>query len=802
MAKKLDDFAKKYKESKEVYKRPSDDLPVEEKMNAKYFKEVTEYLFYLGATGQLYTSGILQGTSKFSILREYGRGEVPIEKYKDDIVGKDEHGGRRKTLINISWRPDLGYINTLSQMAGSYDKMDYDLKISAIDPSSDYERKERVANLKINTDNSLKQLAQSAGVEYIGDQEEGEPQFENTEDVDIFVKAGGLKLKSEISVQKAINKTKDYCSWRDLKAMLARDMRELGMSATKDYVDLADNTATLRYVDPDKLLIPFSKYTDFRDITMAGEIRMITIADLRNESELKEDKLCAIAKNYGFNGTLSEDNGVINRVSVREGMPYDHVIVYILDSAWLSSDLTYYTEKKIEKHGILEFKEKDHNYEIKQRDLNKGKTLNKYRRQYTYKCSWIIGSCEVYNYGKDYYQTREGEDGNKKAILPYHIVTTGEPSKLERIIADIDTINIITYKRRNAIANIPAPPGIIINKSALENVKFGGTIKSPIDLYQDLMEGGVLALDTENEMGDKVTSIHDIVGYIQTNLLEQFRIFSEQILESRRNIQLATGYNDVIDGSADNERRLKVEGEAKLEAANNAMQTEYSAMRTLIQNTYKNVIYRWQEITRFKNIKSDSTPLSQEDFDVIKSTSDISRNKFDLRVTLSASESERRMMMQELLNLKSQKAQTGAGGISEADYIMLYRVIMEDNNIALAQVLLAQAKKEQENKDMQKSMALQQQNAQVQMQSAQRAEEERRKTLFTETALKMLENQQISANKIQEIVAKADLEDGKAESETVRNILNQLNNPQANQILLAQVQEKINNWGGNKPQQQ
>ena len=57
---------------------------------------------------------------------------------------------------------------------------------------------------------------------------------------------------------------------------------------------------------------------------------------------------------------------------------------------------------------------------------------------------------------------------------------------------------------------------------------------------------------------------------------------------------------------------------------------------------------------------------------------------------------------------------------------------MEDNNIALAQVLLAQAKKEQENKDMQKSMALQQQNAQVQMQSAQSAEEELLRQVRTE----------------------------------------------------------------------
>lgn len=764
----LENFVNEYKKAKDgEYSFPSHDIDPEKKKEMDYYVKVCQHLFYLGATGQLYTNGLVTGRSKYGNLRLYSKGQINTDKYKPLLLGKDEQGNaRQKSFINISWRPDNGYLKTLDQIEGAYEKMDYDIEVSAIDPSSDYERKQRVAKMKVEADVGFKQLVAETGVSL----PEGEdPQFDSEQDIDLYVKAGGLKLKTEIAMQKAINATRQESKFRVLKQMCARDLRDLAFACIKDYVDYSTSCAMLRYADPDYLLIPRSKYPDFRDITIAGELRCMTIAELRNETHLTEEQLRTVAKNYGWSGQLPNDVYYGRMTGYVDGLPYDNIMTWVLDASWLSSDLEVYTEKIIEKYGVLQYKKKDYGFKPTSKDEKKGLKANEIRTQYCYKAKWILGTDICFEFGKDYYQIRKGKDGNRKAVLPYHVVTTGTMSKLERMIGDIDDINILTYKRRNAVAAIPAPPGIIVNKSALENVEFDGSIKSPQYLMNMLLEKGIMAVDTVDEFGRTTQSINNVVTSYSTAIFEQFRIFSEQIDEKRRNIQISTGMNDVVDGTSDNQRRLQVEGEAKLEAYNNAMQTEYACMRELIQNAFNNVMLRWQEIVKSEDVELEYVPLDDEAIENIKLTADLSKPKFGLKVNIASTYQERQMLLQEIMQMKAQRQQTGSGGISEDTYIMLYRTI-KAGNIPLAQVMLAKARKDQQKEDMQRSMQLQQQNAQVQMQSGVTMEQEKRKTMFAEYAAKMVLEHSKNEGAIRLEIVKADLQDGQLNDEFLRRV--------------------------------
>lgn len=764
----LEHFVTEFKKSKEgEYTFPSHDIDPKKKMEMEYYVKVCQHLFYLGATGQLYTNGLVTGRSKYGNLRLYQKGQINTDKYKPLVLGKDERGNaRQKSFINISWRPDNGYLKTLDQMEGAYQKINYDIEVSAIDPTSDYERKQRVAKMKVEADPGFKQLVAETGITL----PEGEdPQFDEVQDIDLYVKAGGLKLKTEIAMQKSINATRQESKFSVLDTMCYRDIMGLGFACIRDYVDYSTSMAMLRYADPDYLLIPRSKYFDFRDITIAGELRCMTIADIRNETTLPEDQLRSIAKNYGWSGQLPADVYYGRMSSYVDGMPYDNIMVWILDASWLSSDLEVYTEKTIEKYGVLQYKKKEHGFKPTAKDEKKGLKANQIRTQYCYKAKWILGTDVCFEYGKDYYQIRKGKEGNRKAVLPYHVVTTGTMSKLERMIGDIDDINILTYKRRNAVAAIPAPPGIIVNKTALENVEFDGSVKSPQYLMNMLLEKGILAVDTTDEFGRATQSIGNVVTSYSTAIFEQFRIFSEQIEEKRRNIQISTGMNDVVDGTSDNQRRLQVEGEAKLEAYNNAMQTEYACMRELIQNAFNNVMMRWQEIVKSQDVELEYVPLDDETIETIKLTADLSKPKFGLKVNIASTYQERQMLLQEIMQMKAQRQQSGSGGISEDTYIMLYRTI-KSGNIALAQVMLAKARKEQQKEDMQRSMQLQQQNAQVQMQSGVTMEQEKRKTMFAEYGAKMILEHAKNEGAIRLEVVKADLKDGQLDDEFLRRV--------------------------------
>jgi hypothetical protein len=747
---------------------PHHDIDPKKKEEMSYYVSVMKHLFTLGANGMLHTGGLLNGiinggNSKYSTLRSYAKGQTNTDKYKEQLLGKDSKGNqRKKSYMNISWEQDRGHVNLRDQILGIYDKMDYDVAVRAVDPASQYKRKKEIAALKIWQNQTFKNFIGSLGVDF----KQPEQQFESEQDVDLFVKTGGLKLQEEIKLQKALNVTNTESKWRMLKYMLFADLFDIGIVAVKDYIDHSINTPILRYVDPDMLLLPCSKYLDFRDITMAAEIRQMTIAEIRNESKLQEKHLMMIAKEYGFNNAFAS---VQHTQCYNENgyYPYDHIKVWVLDGCWLSSDVRKFREKNIEKYGTLDFSEKPYDYKLDKSEEARGAKLIEKRVQYQYECKWIIGTDFAFGCDKNDNTPRQGKTGYKKGILSYHVATTGVTSKVERMVPDIDMINILTYKRRNAIAAIPAPPAMIFNKSALENTELDGEIKTPTDLMNMLLEKGIMSLDTVDSHGNPIANIHSLVAPIQSNAFEQFKIFSDGINEHRNNISINTGMNDVANGSTDSERMLKVQGEAKLEAANNSIQPEYAAMRELSEAAYTSSMLRWQQICKDGEIDIEYHPLHEDDIEIIKLTEDIAGIKFNLKVTLSSNYQEKQFLLQQLIGLTQQRAKFGYGGITEDVYIGLYRVIMA-GNIPLAQLMLGKSVKEQEVKDQERKQQDIQANGEQQRMSAQLAQEEARKTIVTKAAMDMslAHNQFVYDANLKAI--EADLEDGVLENEALR----------------------------------
>lgn len=773
----LGKFVDKYKGAKSLAtnRLPDDDINPEKKKDMSYCVAVMKYLFTLGCNDMLLRGGALSGilgNSKYRELRSYAKGEVDVTKYKAELLGKDSNNNqRKKSYYNISWRQDTGHVKTRDIIVGGYDKMDYEILVNATDAGSQDKRAKEVAGLKIWQNKIFKNFIGSLGVNLSGDKGEG---FDNEGDIDMYVKAGGVKLQEEIKMKKALNITMSESKWRVLKMQLMNDVIDLGISWVKSYIDYSINVPCLRYVDPEYLLVPCSKYLDFRDITMAGELREMTIADIRNESELTETQLMSIAKLYGFERPFASvehkefygNNGFY---------PYDHVKVIVLDGCWLTSDVCKYKSKFIEKYGSLSYTKKDFDYELRNDDKNKGAKLDIKRTQYEYEGKWIVGSEIAFGCGMSDLQIKKGNSGYKKAILSYSGATTGVISKVERMIPDVDMINLLTFKRRNAIAAIPAPPALIFNKTAFENTEIDGEVKTPIDLYNMLLEKGILTLDTEDSHGNNIANIHSIVAPIPSIAFEQFKIYSEGINEHRRNIQINTGINDLVDGSTSAERMLKIQGEAKIEASNNAMQPEYSIMQDIIESAYSTSMLKWQELARGGKLRLEYSPLDEDDVDILELNKDISEVKFGLRVTLGSTDSEKQMLLQNILTLSQiRKTNGGVGGITEDVYIGLYRVI-KSGNIPKAQVLIAKAIKEQEALDAERKRKDVEYASMQNQQAAVVAEQEKRKTLQVEFASKSALSYQDFIQKANIEAIKADLEDGVLDNALQREMLAKIN---------------------------
>lgn len=773
-------------DAKKKISMPLHDIDPDEKQKMSYFVKTAEYLFTLGANNRLHCANKVTGDSKMYETRRYARNNINLNKYRNILLGKDGKGNQReKSFMNISWRPDLGFLHTRDQMRGAYEKIDYEVQVKAIDPASDWERKLEIAALKIHTNPIYKNLLAEIGVAT------GKPKYEfnSEEDVEVFVKTGGLKLRTEIAMKKAIDCSVNESKWRNLKAMLMDDMVDIGIAATKDYVDTLTRVPMVRYVDPENLLIPSSKYLDFRDAVMAGELVEMTIADIRAQSDLDEQQLWQIACKWGYTNSSSTFNAdaVKAYYEANSCFPYDHVKVSVLDCAWLSSDIKKWSEKVIEKYGTLEYSKKHHGYSLPPQEAKKGKKLKVKRAQFCYQCKWIIGSEFAFSYGKEYYQIREGAAGFKKSLLPFHVTTIGTVSKMERMIPDIDEINILTYKRRNAIACIPAPPGIVIDKDAMENTIIDGQIKTSMELFNMFVEKGTIALRTEDEHGNKVANINSMFGTAGNNLFEQFRIFSEQIAEKRANIKITTGINDVVDGTSDAERRLKVEGEAKLEAANNAMQMEYAQMRELMQNTFTNIMYRWQEVVRAEDFTTEYRPIDAESIEYLTLTKDMASVTFGMKIEIGSTYQERMNLLQELISLKDARRNSGKGGLSQDAYIMVRREVLT-GNIQLAQLMLSKAIKEQEAQDQQIARENAEHTSDQQIKSAQAAEVEKRRTALAIKSAEIIVNHSAAIDEFTKLILESALEKGDFDTSTIRDKANEVvGNPKDQLALLKSV---------------
>lgn len=748
-----------------AYRMPHDNIDPAEKEKMAYYVAVLKYLFTLGVNGKLHTGfDTKKGCfRKYRELRSYAKGEVPVIKYKKELNGFDSKGNQReKSYMNISWRQDTGHVKTRDQMRGVYEKMDFEMIVKAVDPSSERKRNEEIAGMKIWLNKTFKQFTENMGVEL----QKPKQDFEDEESIDLYVKAGGLKLQTEIAMKKAIDCTLSESKWRVLKMQLMDDLIDLGIVMSKDYTDLSDNIPMIRYVDPEYAFIPYSKYLDFRDITMGAELRTMTIADIRNESKLTENELRKVAKCYGFSDAFN----TVGQEKFKEGngyYPYDHIKVDVLDGAWLSSDLEKYTEKTIERYGNMEYKKRDYNYQLQPEDAKAGMILHEKRIQYTYEGKWIVGTDFGFGYGRQDYQIKKGNTGYKKAILPFHVATTGTMSKIERMIPDVDTINICKFKRNNALASIPAPPGLVFNKTALENTELDGEIKTPIDLIHMFVEEGVLTIDTSDSHGNPIANINSLVTTVPVTVFEQFKVFSAQIAEARLNIQLTTGINDMADGSADSERMLKAQGEAKLEAANNAMQPEYAMMRETTENTLTSIMLRWQEVVREKPFSKEYMPINEADIDILTISEDISDVKFGLKVNIGSTYQERQMLLQRITAYADARSKAGTGGISEDARFMLERVIMT-GNISLAQLLIGKAVKEQQKLDAQIRESNIRMTGEEQRASAKTTAQLKEREIILQAGVQMVvaHNQYILDANLEAV--KADLKDGVLDNEALR----------------------------------
>jgi hypothetical protein len=105
---------------------------------------------------------------------------------------------------------------------------------------------------------------------------------------------------------------------------------------------------------------------------------------------------------------------------------------------------------------------------------------------------------------------------------------------------------------------------------------------------------------------------------------------------------------------------------------------------------------------------------------IVKIGSDLQDYDFDLKLHAAITDQEKAEMVKDITQMRQLRLQAGAGGINEADYMLLYNMI-KSGKLVQAQLALSHIIETRKKEDQAKQEALVQQNAQSQQQSNQQA---------------------------------------------------------------------------------
>jgi len=219
----------------------------------------------------------LTNWNNFHSLRLYARGEQSVQKYKDELSINGD-----LSYLNLDWKPvpilskfvDI-VVNGISQKA-------YEIKAYSQDPESIKKRTSYAS--KIYEDMIAKDYIESVK-QVLGIDLYQSPNStlipESEEELELHMQLN-YKQAVEIAEEEAISSVMAKNKFNLTRRRINMDLVTIGIGACKTNFNTA-NGIKLDYVDPAYLVYSYTEDPNFEDIYYVGEIKSITIPELKLE---------------------------------------------------------------------------------------------------------------------------------------------------------------------------------------------------------------------------------------------------------------------------------------------------------------------------------------------------------------------------------------------------------------------------------------------------------------------------------------------------------------------------------------
>jgi hypothetical protein len=664
---------------------PSQVVSDQEKASIEYGKQVAQAI-----EGEWFSQGRTTGNryltnwNNFNQLRLYARGEQSVQKYKDELSINGD-----LSYLNLDWTPvpilskfvDI-VVNGISQKA-------YDIKAYAQDPESVRKRTSYAEKLyeDMISKEYLLSLEQTLGIDaYQSPDKNVVP--ETPEDLELHMQLS-YKQSIEIAQEEAISSVMAQNKYDLTRRRLNMDLTVLGIAAVKTNFNTA-NGVTIDYVDPAYMVYSYTEDPNFEDIYYVGEVKSITIPELKKEfPNISKEELEFIEK---MPGNKSYITGYGN---------YDNNTVQVLYFDYKTYHNQVFKIKQTDQ-GLIKAIEKPDTFNPPESDMFERVSRS---IEVLYSGAKVLGTQTMLKWELSENMTRPTADTTKVqmnyAICAPRIYKGRIESLVSRCTGFADMIQLTHLKLQQVISRM-VPDGVYLDMDGLAEVDLGnGTNYNPAEaLNMYFQTGSVIgrSLTQDGEMNAGKVPVQELQSGSGNakiaSLIQTYQYYLQMIRD-------VTGLNEARDGSLPDRNTLVGLQKLAANASNTATKHVLQSSLYLTLRIAENVALKVADALEFPLTKNSlQNSISTFNIKTLEEIVNLNLHDFGIFLELEPDEEEQAQLEQNI------QAAIQQGGINLEDAIDLRQI----KNLKLANQMLKVKRKAKQKQDMQ----IQQSNIQAQ----------------------------------------------------------------------------------------
>jgi hypothetical protein len=713
---------------------PSQVVSDEEKSSYEYGMQVAQAIeqewFQGGRSGNRYT----QSYNSFHQLRQYARGEQSIQKYKDELSINGD-----LSYLNLDWKPVPVISKFVDIVVNGMSNKSYDITTYAQDPFSvkaktDYSRaierdiaaKEALVNMQQEMDIDLSSTGDIAGLP------------ESKDELDLHMQLN-YKQSIEIAEEEVISNVLAANKYDETKKRIASDLTVIGITAAKTRFDPTEGIK-IEYVDPANLVYSYTEDPNFEDIYYAGEIKSITIPELKKQfPDIPEEELLKIQKMPG------------NSQYLQNWGNYDSNTVQVM-----------YFEYKTYMNQVFKIKKTEQGLEkaLEKTDEFNPPLNDNFERVYRtievlYTGAKVLGNNYMLNWELAENMTRPISDSTKVEMNYCISAPRMYRGRIESIVSRItgfaDMIQLTHLKLQQVMSRI-VPDGVFLDMDGLAEVDLGnGTNYNPAEALNMYFQTGSIvgrSLTQEGGMNAGKIPIQELSSSSGQAKIQSLIGTYQYYLQMIRDV---TGLNEARDGSQPDKDALVGIQKLAVNASNVATKHLLDSMLYVTLRVCENISLKVADVIANPLLHSAlRNSISSFNVKTLEELMNLQIHDFGIYIQIEPEEHEKALLEQNV----QMALQTGVIALSDA---------IDIRNIK-NQKLANQFLKLRQNQKLEREQKQQQTNIQAQAQAnAQQAEQAAMNEVQKQqaiTAEKVSIEQAKSQFEIQRMQAEAEIKRG------------------------------------------